>query len=182
MLMAKLLNLIHVKIPRLIRQVILLDLTPSPTPSTPPTAPTPSVLASVHLLSKCSLMGGSSAKHSSCCDSLRASAWVPFLLGCLWRGKQKMTTPRSKGPGTTQGAAGTCILGSPMPVSTALPPSMGRLLLPLPLGTSQKLLLSSPHSRAPLISRKGKPISTHRKWLLESELQFLKPENDSRCL
>lgn len=53
---------------------------------------------------------------------------------------------------------------------------MGRWLLLLPLGPGQKPLLSSLHSRAPLISRKSKPISTHRKWLLESELLFLKPE------
>lgn len=146
-------------------------------------------MTAAHLFSKCSLMGGSPAKHSLCHDSLRASTRVSFLLGCLRRGKQIMTTPRSKDPGTTRGAAGTCVLGSPVPVSTAHPPSSGsqnsgqagcfsRCLW----AQARNLLLSSLHSRAPLISRKGKPISTHRKWLLESELQFLKPENDSRCL
>lgn len=95
-----------------------------------------------------------------------------------------MTAPRAKSP-AQQGSGRTNTLGGLMPVSATLPPSSspqnGQPAPLLALGISQDLC-SALHSRAPLISRKGKPISTHRKWLLESELQFLKPENDSRGL
>lgn len=66
-----------------------------------------------------------------------------------------------------------------------LPPAaaglwIGRWLLP-PLGSGQSLH-SAPRTPGPIDSQEGQTRSTHRKWLLESKLQFSKPENDSRCL
>ena len=103
---------------------------------------------------------------------------VLFLLRCLWRGKQKMTAPRSKNPAHQGSNRDTHSRWSD--ASECHPPSFQQP--PAASGHKPGALCSALHSRAPLISRKGKPISTHRKWLLESELQFLKPENDSRGL